>query len=184
MKLVVGLGNHGYKYQFTRHNIGFMVIDDLADCYNLKINKKDYNSLYNTTRIKREKVILAKPQTFVNKSGLAVRKIADYYNVELDDILVIHDDLDLETGDFKIKSKGGHGGHNGIKSIINHLSSKEFARIKLGIGKPDKRAVKDYVLGKFSDAELKKMNSAVNSAVKTIELFCQDKLQQAMNKFN
>ncbi len=184
MKLVVGLGNHGYKYQFTRHNIGFMVIDDLADCYNLKINKKDYNSLYNTTRIKREKVILAKPQTFVNKSGLAVRKIADYYNVELDDILVIHDDLDLETGDLKIKSQGGHGGHNGIKSIINHLSSKEFARIKLGIGRPDKRAVKDYVLGKFSDEELKKMNPAVNSAVKTIELFCQGQLQQAMNKFN
>ncbi len=184
MKLVVGLGNHGYKYQFTRHNIGFIVVDDLADCYNININKKDYNALYNNTRIKREKVILAKPQTFVNKSGLAVRKIVDYYNLELDDILIIHDDLDLKTGDLKIKSKGGHGGHNGIKSIIRHLSSKEFARIKLGIGRPDKGSVKDYVLGKFSDEELKKMNPAVDSAVKAIELFCRGDLEEAMNKFN
>ncbi len=184
MKLIVGLGNHGYKYQLTRHNIGFIVVDDLADFYNLKINKKDYNSLYNSTRIKREKVILAKPQTFVNKSGLAVRKIVDYYNLELEDILIIHDDLDLNTGALKIRSKGGHGGHNGIKSIINHLSTKKFARIKLGIGRPDKGAVRDYVLGKFSDQELKKMNPAIDSAVKAIELFCQDNLQQAMNKFN
>ncbi|MCK8817029.1 aminoacyl-tRNA hydrolase [Natroniella sulfidigena] len=184
MKLVVGLGNPGYKYQFTRHNVGFMVLNLLADEHNLNLKREEKKAIVGKLRVGSEKVILAKPQTFMNNSGQAVRSLADYYNIEFEDILIVYDDLDLELGRFKIKPKGGHGGHNGIKSIFNHLQTKEFPRLKVGIGRPEHRSVVDYVLGEFSQQEEKELESVLTTACDAIKVFLTEGLQQAMNQYN
>lgn len=184
MKLVVGLGNPGRKYKDTKHNAGFMVVDRLADKYNARLNKEEKKAVVAKERIKGEKVILAKPQTFMNKSGAAVQPLADYYNLDMDDILVIYDDLDLEIGQLKIKPKGGHGGHNGLRSVINRLSSKDFPRVRIGIGRPEHRSVKDYVLSKFSADERDEIDDTLTQGVKAAELFIADNLDKAMNKYN
>lgn len=184
MKLVVGLGNPGRKYKDTRHNAGFMVIDRVADKYNIQLRKEERKALVAKERIKGEKVILAKPQTFMNKSGVSVQQLADYYNLDTADILIIYDDLDLDVGQLKIKPQGGHGGHNGIRSVINLLGSKNFARVRIGIGRPEYRSVKDYVLSKFSSEEEEEIDQVLRSGVKAVEYFLDSNLDQAMNKYN
>jgi PTH1 family peptidyl-tRNA hydrolase len=184
MKLIVGLGNPGPKYKGTRHNAGFMVVDKLADKYNIRLQKEEKKALVAKERIKGEKVILAKPQTFMNESGLAVQKLASYYNIDAADVLVIYDDLDLEQGELKIKPKGGHGGHNGLRSVINCLGESSFARVRIGIGRPEYRSVTDYVLGKFSSDERKNVEDTITKGSKAVELFLDGNLNKAMNKYN
>src|SRR5690606_5529715 len=126
MKCIVGLGNPGKKYQSTRHNIGFMVIDELLSRQNLSLNKDKFKGKYTQTIINGEKVLLLEPQTYMNLSGESLRPLMDYYDIDVEDIIVIYDDLDLPTGKVRLRQKGGHGGHNGIRSIIDHLGTKDF----------------------------------------------------------
>ena len=146
MKLIVGLGNPGTKYAGTRHNVGFSVIVGLADKYNIELSEKKHKAIYGRGMIEGEKVILAMPQTFMNLSGESVRELVDYYKCDPSDVIVAYDDIDLAVGKLRIREKGSAGGHNGIKSIIQHLGGQEFPRIKVGVGeKPVGYDLADYV---------------------------------------
>lgn len=185
MKCIVGLGNPGKKYEQTRHNVGFMVIDELAKRHNASLSKKKFNGLYAMETIQGEKVILLAPQTYMNLSGEAVRPLMEYYNLELDDIIVIYDDLDLPTGKIRLRQKGGHGGHNGLRSIIDQLGNKEFKRIRIGIGRPASRVpVIDYVLGKFSKEEEEEAMESIQKAADACEAWLKLPFPQVMNDFN
>lgn len=159
MKLIVGLGNPGNEYMRTRHNVGFNVVDMLANNYGVcfSLNKR-FNSLEAILNVNGEKVILIKPLTYMNLSGDAVIKYVNYYNISMSDILIIHDDLDMEFGKIRFAFNSSSGGHNGIKDIISKLNSQEFARLKIGISNDKNIDTKNYVLGKFSDDELEMLN--------------------------
>ena len=181
MKLVVGLGNPGREYQNTRHNIGFIVLDN----YLGKVDwKEKMDALYYSEMINGEQIIYIKPQTFMNLSGIAVNKFAKYYKILASDILVIQDDLDLEVGKFKIKRNSSSGGHNGIKSIINELGTDEFARLKIGIGKDKNIPTMDYVLGKLSKNENENLNSNMDSFNNIIKLFTIEGINKALEYNN
>lgn len=152
MKLVVGLGNPDSKYDNTRHNVGFMLLDYIFDSSNFIVNKK-MNAMEYITNINGEKVVVIKPITYMNLSGDAVSKYVNFYKLDVSDILVIQDDLDMPLGNLKLLFNRGDGGHNGIKDIVLKLSSKNFLRVKIGIGKSDLMDTKDYVLGKFRNAD-------------------------------
>lgn len=181
VKLIVGLGNPGKDYKNTRHNVGFFVIDNYL---NTNDWKEKFNALYHETRINGEKVLFIKPLTFMNLSGDAVVKFVDYYNVNIDSILVIHDDLDLQFSTYKLKKNSSAGGHNGIKSIINRLNSQEFARLKIGVSHDRTIDTKDYVLGNFSKAEIDKLNEMQKDFNKIIESFIIDGIDKTMNVYN
>ena len=181
MKLVVGLGNPGKEYDKTRHNIGFMVLDDYLG--NVKWSTK-FNSLYYECVINQEKVLFVKPLTYMNNSGNAVGEFVRYFNIDIKDILVIQDDLDLNVGDYKLKCHSSSGGHNGIKSIINSLGNQDFPRLKVGIGSVKKDQVIDYVLGKFSKVELEKLNSEFITFRKIIDSFINVGIDKTMNVYN
>ncbi|MDP3955277.1 MAG: aminoacyl-tRNA hydrolase [bacterium] len=200
MKIIVGLGNHGEKYQNTRHNVGFMVVEALvrkfqAPNFKFQINQKT-NSQILKIRIGQDDVLLAKPQTMMNNSGYAVEKILRDYDIKiLRDLWVIHDDLDLPLGKIKIKTGGGAAGHHGVESIIEQVGSGDFVRFRLGIGKPgghdewekkniDRRKVEDYVLDDFSRSDLVEAKKMVGVAVEAIETAMTENLDRAMNKFN
>jgi len=180
MKLIVGLGNPGNEYEKTRHNVGFMAIDSYLDVVSYKEN---FSSLYYEKLINNEKVIFMKPITFMNNSGEAVRKIVDYFKINLNDILVIYDDMDFELGTYKLKSSGSSGGHNGIKSIIKYLGTEEIKRLRIGISKNTFDSV-DYVLGKFSKEELDKLNKLYKTVNNIIEDFVKIDFQKLMSKYN
>lgn len=185
MKLLIGLGNPGQEYENTRHNIGFMVLDEVAKNLNLKFNKEKFKGLFCEKTINGEKIILFKPLTYMNLSGDAVRNIVDYYKLDLDDIIVIHDDLDLPTGKLKIKHGGSSGGHKGVESIIKNLNSEDFKRLKIGISKTVKNNTKDYVLEKFSKKETEYIKKAVKDAAVAIYEFINGKaIELIMNKYN
>ena len=151
MKLIIGLGNPGKQYEYTRHNIGFEVIDALAKEWNAPLTSTKFNGMYATVHRPEGKVILLKPLTYMNLSGECVRPIMDYFDVDVEDIIVIYDDLDLETGKLRLRQKGSAGGHNGIKSLIQHLGTQQFNRIRVGVDRPPAgMKVADYVLAKFS----------------------------------
>lgn len=181
MKLVVGLGNPGKEYDKTRHNIGFMVLDDYLG--NVKWSTK-FNALYYESVINQEKVLFVKPLTYMNNSGNAVGEFVRYFNLDMKDILVIQDDLDLNVGDYKLKCHSSSGGHNGIKSIINSLGNQDFLRLKVGIGSVKKDQVIDYVLGKFSKVELETLNSEFITFGKIIESFINVGIDKTMNVYN
>lgn len=181
VKLIVGLGNPGKDYKNTRHNVGFFVIDNYL---NTNDWKEKFNALYHETRINGEKVLFIKPLTFMNLSGDAVVKFVDYYNVNIDSILVIHDDLDLQFSTYKLKKNSSAGGHNGIKSIINRLNSQEFARLKIGVSHDRTIDTKDYVLGNFSKVEIDKLNEMQKDFNKIIESFIIDGIDKTMNVYN
>lgn len=152
--MIVGLGNPGKKYENTRHNMGFKVIDTLAERYHFKINKEDFEGAYAEENIKGEKVYFVKPQTFMNLSGQAVKALQVYFGVSIDDILIIYDDLDIPVGKVKLRNTGGAGGHNGMKNIVSLLDSKQFKRIRIGIGRPEhKGPVVNYVIGRVPKEE-------------------------------
>ena len=155
MKLIVGLGNPGEKYQQTYHNLGFLVLDNFAQEQKTTITTKKHEALIGEANIADQKIILMKPQTFMNLSGQAIAKAKKFYKIALEDILVIHDDLDLEPGVVRYRRQGSSAGHNGLKSIIESLGTKEFSRIKIGIGKPSRKTqIEKYVLSKIKNQEI------------------------------
>lgn len=169
MKLVVGLGNPGGEYRNTRHNVGFIFLDSYLEKKHLELSKKKFNGLYiDYTSDKGEKVIFLEPQTYMNLSGDSVIDFMRYFKINGEDVLVIHDDLDLEVSKIKIRSKGGSAGHNGIKSLIARIGSENFRRVRVGIGKDKNIPVVDYVLGKFSEEDkllLKEKENIINKVI-------------------
>lgn len=185
MKLLVGLGNPGTRYQKTRHNVGFMVLDALADVWGVRIEKKQGAGLIGQAFFEGEKVLLLKPQTYMNRSGEAVLETLHYYREAIDELLVIHDDLDMDPGRLRFKRGGGSGGHNGLKSITEMLNSSDFERLKIGIGRPhDVIKTEDYVLGVFSPDEGKIIAEVITEAVNGAKFWCSKGIAEAMNKFN
>ena len=186
MYIIVGLGNPTKEYNNTRHNIGFDVIDKLADMYSISVLEKKHKALVGKGIINGQKVILAKPQTYMNLSGESVRELVDYYKVDEEtELVIIYDDISLDVGQLRIRKKGSAGGHNGIKSIIQHLGTDVFPRIKMGVGeKPKGYDLADYVLGHFKKEERIIMDESIISASKAIELMVIDEIGEAMNQYN
>lgn len=184
--LIVGLGNPGDKYEFTRHNAGFMTVDFFADRENVKINKLKYKSLLTEVNIKGHKCLVMKPQTFMNNSGEAVRDAAQFYKIPPEKIIVIYDDISLDVGRTRIRRKGSDGGHNGIKSIIYHLNSDNFPRIKIGVGKkpPEWEDLADWVLSRFTNDELKTLRATAEKVCDVLPLMLDEKIDEAMNRIN
>jgi PTH1 family peptidyl-tRNA hydrolase len=184
--LIVGLGNPGDKYAFTRHNVGFMFIDRLADKTRSSVKKLKFKSLYGDATIGGVRCLLCKPQTFMNNSGEAVREIAAFYKIPPQRIIVAFDDVSLNTGELRIRKKGSAGGHNGIKSIIAHLSSEDFPRLKIAIGpKPHPQMdLADFVLGRLSKEDELKLADVIDRAVDAVTLMVQGETDKAMNQFN
>lgn len=183
MKLIVGLGNPGKEYENTRHNIGFMAIDRLADEYNLSFKEK-YNGLISETIINNEKVILLKPLSYMNLSGEVVQKYVNFYKVDIEDILVICDDLSLDIGKIRLRRKGSSGGHNGLKNIELHLNSDNYKRLKIGISQNNNIDTKDYVLGKFNKEEKKIINNSLDKINNIINDYMSISFDELMNKYN
>ncbi len=185
MKIIVGLGNPEKKYDGTRHNIGFSVIDRISDEYNISLDMKKHKGLCGKGVIAGEKVILVKPLTYMNLSGECVREVMDYYKAAPQDVIVIFDDISLPPGKIRIRSKGSAGGHNGIKSIIAHLNSENFPRIKCGIGdKPKGYDLADYVLSHFGKEELYDIEEGRQKALKACECMILQGIDAAMNQYN
>ena len=185
MNLVAGLGNPGRDYAGTRHNIGFGVIARISDKYNIPLTGKEHKAICGKGMIGGEKVILAQPQTFMNLSGECVRSLVDYYKLESEDIIIAYDDIDLEVGQLRIRSKGSAGGHNGIKNIISHLGTNEFPRVKVGVGgKPEGGDLVRHVLGRFSREDEKVIGEVLDVAVEAVETILSDGVEAAMNRYN
>lgn len=185
MFAVVGLGNPGRNYSGTRHNIGFDTVELLADRNDIRLNKIKFKSIYGEGIIGGEKVIILKPQTYMNNSGMAVLDLYNFYKMPLENIIVIVDDVDIEFGTIRIRKKGSDGGHNGLKSIIYQLGSQDFPRIKIGIGKKrEEQDLADFVLSKFSKEEKPYIEEAMLKAALAAETIITCGIDDAMNKFN
>ena len=183
MFLIVGLGNPGRDYENTRHNIGFAAMDVLAEKYNIDINRSKFKGEYGEGFINGNKVILLKPYTFMNLSGESVREAIDFYKLTEDQVLIIYDDISLELGRLRIREKGSAGGHNGIKSIINHMGTDVFTRIKIGVGAP-KGDLVNHVLGKFSKDEVNILKQTLDAVTEATADIIDNGAKDAMNKFN
>ena len=184
--LIVGLGNPGEKYENTRHNVGFQVVDELAERQNAPVQKLKFKALTNLLTISGEKVLVMKPVTYMNLSGEAVRPAADFYKIPPERILVISDDTALDPGKLRIRTKGSAGGHNGLKNIIQHLGTDQFPRVRVGVGQkphPD-YDLADWVLGKFQGEAKKVMDEAVKRAADAVECILKEGADRAMNRFN
>lgn len=186
MFIIAGLGNPDRQYEGTRHNAGFDVIDRIAEKYNIAVDTKKHRAYIGKGIIDGQKVILAKPQTYMNLSGESIRSLVDYYKIdEENELLVVYDDISLDVGQLRIRAKGSAGGHNGIKNIIAHLGTQVFPRIKVGVGeKPKGYDLADYVLGHFSKAERELMEEGYDNAVRAAEMIVSGQLSEAMNEFN
>ena len=185
MKLIVGLGNPGKKYEGTKHNVGFEVIDKAADKYNISVTKVKHKGLIGDGNISGEKVLLLKPQTYMNLSGESVKEVMTFYKIDAKDVIVIYDDTSLPVGATRIREKGSAGGHNGIKNIIAHLGTDSFPRIKVGIGeKPNGWELADYVLSRFSKDDEPLIESGKDRALTALEIMLKDGIAKAMNQTN
>ena len=186
MFIIAGLGNPTSQYEGTRHNIGFDVMDALAEKYNISISEKKHKALCGKGVIKGEKVLLVKPQTYMNLSGESIAEILNYYKLDAEeDFLVVFDDISLAPGNIRIRKKGSAGGHNGIKNIIAMTGTQNFKRIKVGVGeKPKGWDLADYVLGRFSDEDRKKVNDAIEDAIGAVSMILRGETDQAMNCYN
>lgn len=185
MKLIVGLGNPGEKYRFHRHNMGFLVLDQLALQVMIPLIQKGFGTHYGSGKIGDTSVLLAKPQTFMNLSGGAVKRLVDYYKIPLERLIVVHDDLDLPFATIRVKEGGGHGGHRGLISIIDHLGGADFLRVRLGIGKPAEKAlVEEYVLSPFSEEELRTLPYVVAEASDAVVEIVSSGVQSAMRRYH
>lgn len=185
MYLVVGLGNPGSKYTKTRHNIGFRVVEALAERNGARLDTDKHKGLIGKGTIGAEKVIFAKPLTYMNLSGECVRAVADFYKIPAENVIVVFDDISLDVGKLRIRKKGSAGGHNGIKSIIAHLGGENFPRLKFGVGdKPSGMDLADYVLGNFSAADEQILKQAIDRACDAVECMINEGPDAAMNKFN
>lgn len=182
---VIGLGNPGKNYTGTRHNVGFDTIDLLADRNNIKINKVKFKSIYGEGIIGSEKVVLLKPQTYMNNSGIATLDLYNFYKLPVENIIVIVDDIDIEFATIRIRAKGSAGSHNGLKSIIYQLKSEGFPRVKIGVGKKRERQdLADFVLSRFNKDERKKIDLAIEDAALAVETIITDGINKSMNEFN
>lgn len=185
MYAVIGLGNPGREYENTRHNIGFNTVDLLADRNGIDINKIKFKSVYGKGRIGNESVLLLKPQTYMNNSGISVLELYKYYKIPIENILVVVDDIDIDFGAVRIKRKGSAGTHNGLKSIIYHLQRNDFPRIKIGVGSPPPEwDLADFVLSRFQNKEEKTIKESIEVACESIETIIKEDIDKAMNKFN
>ncbi len=185
MKLIVGLGNPGKEYDQTRHNIGFAVIDELSSRFQIPLNQSKFKGLYGIGFYQGEKVLLLKPLTYMNLSGESIRAVMDYYQIGLEDLLIIYDDLDLPVGKIRLRQKGSPGGHNGIKSTAAHLGTQQFNRIRIGIDRPEPGwNVPDYVLGRFREDEKLPVQEAVKKSVDAGEAWLKKPFLQVMNEYN
>lgn len=185
MKLIVGLGNPEGKYSNTRHNMGFDVVNKLSEKYDISIKENKFKSLFGKGIIENEKVLILKPQTFMNLSGEAIQECMDFYKLDLQDLIVIYDDMDVKPSNIRIRKKGTAGSHNGMKSIVNILNTTEFTRIRVGIGKPEfKHDMIGYVIGKLDDDENEKLQQGVDLAVDAVSEMIKNGVDVAMNKYN
>ena len=185
MFLIVGLGNPGVEYAATRHNIGFDMITYLSDKYNIPVNTREGKALVGKGILAGEKVMLAQPQTYMNLSGESVRALMDYYKIDIEDLMVIYDDISLDVGQIRMREKGSAGGHNGIKNIIQHTGTQEFARIKIGVGqKPEGGDLVKHVLGRFSKEEDGMFRDVFALAEEGLLAWLQEDMKSAMNKVN
>lgn len=185
MYLIVGLGNPEPDYSKTRHNMGFDVINKISEKYDIKVNKTKFKALYGTGTINNEKVILVKPQTFMNLSGESVQEFVNFYKIENENILIIYDDIDTIPGKIRIKKSGGPGTHNGMKSVVGCLNTEEFMRIRVGIGTPEfKGDLINYVIGHIPENEYNELQKGVNLASNAVEEILENGVDKAMNKYN
>ncbi|MBU3093066.1 aminoacyl-tRNA hydrolase [Clostridium sp. CM028] len=183
MYLVVGLGNPGNEYRYTRHNVGFDVINLMAEKYNTSINRIKFKGVCGEIIISGEKVILLKPSTYMNLSGESVREAASFYKIPNENIIIMYDDISLDAGKLRIRSKGSAGGHNGIKSIIANMSSDIFLRIKIGVGQPEKALI-PHVLGRFSKEDRVLVEKTFEASIKAVQTIIAKGYTEAMNQFN
>lgn len=185
MKIIVGLGNPGKEYENTRHNIGFMTIDKLSEIMNIDINKHKFNGLVGEGMYNGEKVLLIKPQTFMNLSGNCVQEAVNFYKLNAEDIIVIYDDIDIEFGKIRIRPNGSPGTHNGMRNITEKLQTQNFPRIRVGAGRPKgEQALYEFILSGFDEVEMKIIQNSIKNASEAIIKILNDGLLKAMNEFN
>ena len=184
MYVIAGLGNPGRKYENTRHNMGFLAVDRLAEKHGIKVGKNMQKALIGDGNISGQRVLLVKPQTYMNLSGESLREVMDYYNVDIGNLIVIYDDLDLETGALRIRKKGSAGSHNGMKSVVGQLQSQDFPRIRIGIGKSGGLDWKDFVTGKVGKQERDVLAEAIARAADAAECIIDRGIDRAMNEYN
>ncbi|MDE5966197.1 MAG: aminoacyl-tRNA hydrolase [Lachnospiraceae bacterium] len=185
MKIIVGLGNPTAQYHGTRHNVGFSVISELSEQYNIDMSGRKHKAVFGKGIISGERVILAMPQTYMNLSGESVRELLDYYKVSPEDMIVVYDDINLAVGRLRIRKKGSAGGHNGMKNIIKHLGTEQFPRVRVGVGeKPRQMDLADYVLSRFDKTELEAIRQGCTDACHAISLILKSGIDEAMNQFN
>lgn len=185
MYVFAGLGNPGTQYEKTRHNVGFECIDYISEHFGIPVTKAKFKALVGEGFIGGEKVLLVKPQTFMNNSGESLREIVDFYRLDLSNLTVIYDDIDLELGTIRIRKKGSAGTHNGMRSILYHLMSEDFPRIRIGIGRPKpQQDLVSFVLGKLSDDELNVINGSVKKVALSVEEIISSGIDMAMSRFN
>ena len=183
--IIVGLGNPGSEYESTRHNVGFRVVDALSDEFNICINKPKFKALIGDAKIGDTKIVLVKPQTYMNSSGESVREICDWYKIPLCNLIVVYDDIDIAWKKLRIRPSGSAGSHNGLKSVVGLLNSQDFPRVRVGVGKPPQNwDLVDYVLGRFSAEEQKDLDLVIKNARDAIKCIINDDVNSAMNKFN
>ena len=186
MVIIVGLGNPGKQYEMTRHNAGFMTIDALSEKYGIDVLEKKHKAIIGKGVINGQKVILAKPQTFMNSSGESVRELVDYYKPDIEnELIIIYDDITLDVGGLRVRKKGSAGGHNGMKSIIAHLGDENFKRIRVGIGeKPPRMDLADWVLGHFKKEDIDPLKESLDNAINAVSMILAGETDEAMNKYN
>lgn len=185
MYLIVGLGNPEQEYSNTRHNMGFDTVNKLAKQFNIEINKKKFKGIYGTGNIEGKKVIILKPQTYMNLSGESIKEAIDFYKIEGKNIIIIYDDIDIKPGIIKIRKTGGPGTHNGMKSVIQNIQMKEFPRVRVGIGMPEhKNDLINYVIGKIPKEEIEILDKSTTKAKEAVIEIIKNGIDYAMNKFN
>ena len=185
MKLIAGLGNPGEQYQSSRHNLGFLTLDYLAGRHDIPLKKQGFEALFGKGKIGNEVVLLAKPQTYMNLSGIALERLVSYFKVDIKDLIVVHDDLDLPFETIRLKKGGGEGGHKGLMSIIQHVGSADFIRVRIGIGKPIRKAmVEKYVLSPFTEEEQNKLPGILAVACDVVGEVILSGIEAAMQKYH
>lgn len=185
MFLVVGLGNPENEYSNTRHNMGFDTVNKLAEKYNIEFDKRNFKGIYGIGMIGNKKVVVLKPQTYMNLSGESIIQVLNFYKIDLENLIVIYDDIDVKPGKIKIRKKGSAGGHNGMKSIIQMIGTEEFPRIRVGIGRPiHKDDEINYVIGAIPEEDLKRLDEGIEKAQKAVEEILRNGVDSAMNKYN
>ena len=184
MYIIVGLGNPGKKYEKTRHNMGFLAVDRLAEKYDITVNKLKFKSLVGEGRIAGQRVLLVKPQTYMNLSGEAVRQAMDFYKIDSENLIVIYDDIDIPTGTFRIRKKGSSGTHNGMRNILYHIQTEDFPRIRVGIGSGKKENLINYVTGGVSKEEVKLLEESIVKAADSAACIVEKGIEKAMNEYN